>query len=84
VKLDAGLSQRGPDGGVVLEVAGEAIELVDHETVDAWILGKAGEHGLELGSVGGAGRLAAVDVLVGELPAPVGEEPAASLGLRGD
>jgi hypothetical protein len=33
---------------VVLEVPGEAIELVDYQAVDARILGQAGEHRLEL------------------------------------
>lgn len=84
VQPHAGLPERGPNRGVVLEVPGEAIELVDHEAVDAGVLPEARQHGLELWPVGGTSRLPAVDVFVGELPALVADEPAARLGLGRD
>lgn len=68
---------------MVLEVAGEPVELVDDEAVDASVFRQTCQHGLELGPVGGAGRLATIDVRVGELPALIGDEPAARLGLGG-
>jgi hypothetical protein len=82
VRLDAGLAEHGTDRGVVLKVPGEAIELVDHEGVYRRVLGETGEHRLELRSVGGAGRLAAVDELVRELPASIGDEPAGASRLK--
>jgi hypothetical protein len=72
VQLHSGLAERGPDRGVVLEIPGQPVELVDHEAVDARVLGQTGKHGLELRPVGGAGGLTWVDVFVGELPAAVG------------
>jgi hypothetical protein len=53
MQLHAGLPKPGADGGVVLKVTGDPIELVDHEAVDARVLGQAGQHGLELRPVGG-------------------------------
>jgi len=69
---------------MVLEVPGEAIELVDHQAVDAGVLPQARKHGLELWPDGGASRLPTIDVLVSELPVAVGDEAAAGFGLGGD
>jgi len=69
---------------VVLEVPGKPVELVDHEEVDARILSEPGEHRLELRPVDAPRGLAPVDVVVGELPATIGDEAAAGLGLGGD
>jgi len=84
VKLNVRLAKGGSDGGVVLEVAGQPIELVDNEAVDGWVIREASQHGLELRPVGAAGRFPSVHVLVGELPTLIGDEPSAGLGLGGD
>jgi hypothetical protein len=84
VQLHACLPKRGANCCVVLEVPGQPIELVDHKAVDAGVLGQTCQHRLELRPDGGPGRLAPIDVLVGELPAAIGDEPAAGLGLGWD
>jgi hypothetical protein len=56
VKLHAGLAKGGTDRGVVLQVPGEAIELVHHQAVDARVLGETRQHRLELRPVGSPGR----------------------------
>src|SRR4249920_628576 len=59
------LTERRPDGHVVLHGAGQAIDLVDDDRADP-ALGYAPEHGLQHGSVGGARGLAGVGELSGE------------------
>jgi len=81
---DAPAPQQCPYGDVVFHVAGEAVDLVDHDCVDIGVLGDAGEHLLQLRPVGGAGGLAAVGVLVDEVPALVPDVADAGLALGGD
>ena len=69
---------------MILQVAGEAVDLVDDDRVDVALLGDALEHLLEGGTVGGTRRLAAIDVLVNELPALRADVAHARLALRGD
>src|SRR5207248_8520148 len=61
-ECDVGRVQLEDDVGVVATVAGQAIDLVDDDVVDVTLGADAGKHGLELGPVGGLGRLTAVDV----------------------
>ena len=77
-------AQQGADGDVVLHVAGQPVDLVDHDGVDVAVLGDAGQHLLELRPVGASGRLAAVDVLVDQVPALVPDVADAGLALGGD
>ena len=77
-------AQRRADGDVVLDVAGQAIDLVDHDRVDVALLDDARQHGLQLGTVSAAGGLAAVGVLVGQLPALLADVAQAGLPLGRD
>ncbi|MDA8276091.1 MAG: hypothetical protein M0029_12040 [Actinomycetota bacterium] len=76
--------QQGANRDVVFHVAGEAVDLVDHDRVDVCVLGDTGQHLLQLGPVGGAGGLAAVGVLVDEVPLAVADVADTSLALGGD
>ena len=69
---------------MVLHVAGEAVNLVDHHRVDIAVLGDAGQHLLQLRPVRAPGRLAPVGVLVDEVPAFVSDMTDAGLALGGD
>jgi hypothetical protein len=77
-------AEQRTDGHVVLHVAGQPVDLVDDHCVDVTILGDAGQHRLKRRAVGAAGRLAPVDVLVGELPSGVSDVAAAGLALGRD
>jgi hypothetical protein len=57
---------------------------VDHHGVDVAVVLDAGEQCLQLGAVGGAGRLAAVGVFIDQLPALVANVADAGLALGGD
>ncbi|MDA8039938.1 MAG: hypothetical protein M0Z69_12455 [Actinomycetota bacterium] len=76
--------QQRSDGDVVLEVAREAVDLVNDDSVDVAILGDAGEHRLQLRPIGRSRRLAPVGVLVDEAPALVADVADASLALGRD
>lgn len=69
---------------MVLHVAGQPVDLVDHHGVDVAVVFDTGEHGLQLRSVGAAGGLAPVGVLVDQLPALVADVAQAGLPLGGD
>ncbi|HVA02158.1 MAG TPA: hypothetical protein VMU64_00305 [Acidimicrobiales bacterium] len=77
-------AEQGTNGDMVLEVARQAIDLVDHHGVDVAVLGDAGQHGLKLAAVGGAGRLAPVGVFVDQFPTLVAHVAGAGLALRRD
>ena len=62
-QLDPEAAEQGPDGDVVFEVAGEPVDLVDDHYLDVAVALDAGQHGLELGPVGGTGAFASLDVL---------------------
>ena len=82
-QLDPQAAQQGPDGDVVFEVAGEPVDLVDDHHLDVAVALDAGQHGLEGGSVGGAGALAALDVLPNDGDGVVGGVAGAGLALGG-
>lgn len=69
---------------MVFHVAGEPVDLVEHDRVDVAVLGDAGQHHLELGPVGGPGGLAAIGVLVDQVPALVADVADAGFALGGD
>ncbi|HVM35049.1 MAG TPA: hypothetical protein VM784_06865 [Actinomycetota bacterium] len=56
---------------MILDVAGEAVDLVDHDRTDV-ALRDAYEHGFQVGTVGASRRLAGVEELVGDVPALLG------------
>ena len=81
---DAPAAQQGADGDVVFHVAGETVDLVDHDGVDVGVVCDASQHLLQLVPVGGAGGLAAVGELVSQIPALVADVADAGLALGGD
>ena len=82
-QLDPEAAEQGPDGDVVFEVAGEPVHLVHDHDLDVALLLDAGQHGLELGPVGGAGALAPLDVLPDDVDGVVGGVPGAGFALGG-
>jgi hypothetical protein len=80
-QLDPQAAEQGPDGDVVFEVAGEPVDLVDDHHLDVAVALDAGQHGLELGPVGGAGALAPLDVLPNDRDGVVGGVACAGLAL---
>ena len=68
---------------MILDVSGQAIDLVDDHGADV-AFGDALEHGLEVGAVGRARRLARVDELISHVAAFLGAGPQARFSLRGD
>jgi len=80
-QLDPETPKQGPDGDVVLEVAGEPVYLVDHHHLDVALLLDAGQHGLEGGPVGGAGALAPLEVLPNNADPMLGRIAGAGLAL---
>ena len=76
-------AEQGPDGDVVFEVAGEPVHLVDHDDLDVALLLDAGQHGLELGPVGGTGAPAPLDVLPNDRDGVVGGVAGTGLALGG-
>jgi len=76
--------EQRPDGDVVLHVARQAVDLVHDDGVDVALLGDARQHGLQGRAVGRAGGLAAIGVLVDQVPAGVADVAGAGLALGGD
>ena len=74
-------SQHGADGSMVLQVAGQSVQLVDDESVDGGVGIEAAQQLLELRPVCGAGAFARVAVLVDELAASVRDPAGACLPL---
>ena len=83
-KRHAAAPEQRPDGHMVLHVAGEAVDLVDHDGLDVAVLGDAGQHGLQGRPIRAASRLTPVDVLVGEQPPAVADRAGAGLALGRD
>ncbi|HEY8755648.1 MAG TPA: hypothetical protein VIN65_04770 [Candidatus Dormibacteraeota bacterium] len=77
-------AQRRANGDMVLDVAGQAVDLVDHDRVDVALFDDAPQHGLQLGAVDAAGGLAAVGVLVDQLPTLLADVAQAGLPLCRD
>jgi hypothetical protein len=77
-------AQQGPNGDMVLHVAGEAVDLVHHNGIDVAVILDAGEQRLELGAVGSSSRLPAVRILVDKIPALIENMPDTRLALGGD
>ncbi|HEY2717357.1 MAG TPA: hypothetical protein VGI73_14155 [Solirubrobacterales bacterium] len=83
-QLDAGFMQRVGDSGVVVAVAGEAIDLVDDHEVQVALRLQPSEQRLEFGAVGGLRRLATIDVLGYDFRIKLGGLRLASLPLGRD
>jgi hypothetical protein len=77
-------TKQGADGDVVLHVARQAVDLVDHDRVDVCVLGEAGQHLLQLRPVRAPRRLAPIRVLVHQIPALVSDVADAGFALGGD
>jgi hypothetical protein len=71
------------DRDVVLDVAGQPVDLVDHDDVDVAVPFDPLQHLEQLGPVGGTGGLAAVDVLVDQRPPLIADARHARLSLGG-
>jgi hypothetical protein len=67
-ELTSVLSERRPDGYVVLDVPGQTVDLVDDHGTDV-AFGDPRQHGPEHGAVGASRRLPGVGELPGDVPA---------------
>ena len=68
-QADAQLVEASSQGGVVVAVAHQAVELVDDDVVNVTGILEVAEHLLQLRAVGAAGGLAAIDLFQAEVTA---------------
>ena len=83
-QTDTGLVEGPVDLHVVSTIAGQAVELVDDDVVNATGILEIAEHPLQLRAIGAAGGLAAIDELLDDQGAHAGGLLLVGLSLGGD